>query len=113
MITTILLQTQTANSQQGGGSWMSILFMLGIFVVFYFFMIKPQQKKQKDQVKYRDSVKKGDKVVTIGGLHGKVVEINNDSFVLEVDKGVKLTFEKTSISMEGSKRFAAENASNA
>jgi preprotein translocase subunit YajC len=110
MFKTVLLQTQTNGAQ--GGSWMSLVFMLGIFVVFYFFMIRPQQRRQKEQIKFRDAVKKGDRIVTIGGLHGKVVEVNKDTIVLEVDKGMKLTFEKTAISMEGTKRYQGENQKN-
>jgi len=107
MFKAILLQTQTTGAQ--GSSWTTLVFMGGIFVVFYFFMIRPQQRRQKEQVKFRDGVKKGDCVVTIGGLHGKIVELTNDTMTLEVDKGVKLTFEKTSISVEGTKRYAGEN----
>ncbi|MCU0440288.1 MAG: preprotein translocase subunit YajC [Raineya sp.] len=107
MFQTVLLQTQTTGAQ--GSSMMSLVFMVGIFVVFYFFMIRPQQRRQKEQVKYREAVKKGDRVVTIGGLHGKIVELNNDTMTLEVDKGVKLTFEKSAISVEGTKRYSADN----
>jgi preprotein translocase subunit YajC len=108
MFQTVLLQTQTTGAQ-GNSSMMSLIFMVGIFVVFYFFMIRPQQRRQKEQVKYREAVKKGDRVVTIGGLHGKIVELNNDTMTLEVDKGVKLTFEKSAISVEGTKRYSEDN----
>ncbi len=77
-----------------------------IMVVFYFFMIRPQQKKQKDQKKYRDDLKPGDEVVTVGGCYGKIVQVNNDTIVLDVDRGVKLTFTKESISMEASQKIA-------
>ena len=77
-----------------------------IMIVFYFFMIRPQQKKQKDQKKYRDNLKPGDDVVTIGGLYGKIVQVNEDTIVLDVDRGVKLTFTKDSISMEASQKVA-------
>lgn len=109
MFKSILLQQVTAPQAGGNSSMMSLLFMAGIFVVFYFFMIRPQQKRQKEQVKFRDAVKKGDRIVTIGGLHGKIVELTADTFILDVDRGVKLTFERTSISVEGTKRFAGEN----
>ncbi|MCS6795279.1 MAG: preprotein translocase subunit YajC [Raineya sp.] len=110
MLETILLQTQTGS--QGGSSLMSLIFMIGIFVVFYFFMIRPQQKRQKEQMKFRDSVKRGDKIVTIGGVHGKIVEVGKDTVVLEIDRGVKITLEKNAISMEGSKRYENDNAKN-
>ena len=75
-------------------------------VVFYFFMIRPQQKKQKDQKKFREALKVGDEVVTIGGLYGKIVQVNDDTIVLDVDRGVKLTFSKESVSLESSQKIA-------
>ena len=98
MLNFILLQ-----ATDGGGMGQLILFG-GIAIVFYFFMIRPQQKKQKDQKKFLEEVKKGDSVVTIGGLHGKVVEIDAEQVVLDVDRGTKMTFERSSISLENSKR---------
>ncbi|WP_187262834.1 preprotein translocase subunit YajC [Pontibacter beigongshangensis] len=77
------------------------LVMFGaIILVAYFFMIRPQQKKVKDQKKFRDELTKGMDVVTIGGLHGKIITVESDIVVLEVDKGIRLTFDKASISME-------------
>ena len=93
---------QATNSP--GGGYGQILFFAAIALVFYFFMIRPQQKKQKQQKQFLEEVKKGDQVVTIGGLHGKVLSVDGDTIVLEVDKGIKLTFEKSSISMEASKK---------
>ncbi|WP_080058553.1 preprotein translocase subunit YajC [Spirosoma aerolatum] len=80
----------------------NVLLWVGIIGIFYFFMIRPQQKKQKDQKSFIDNLKKGDNVVTIGGLHGKVVSVEAATVTLEVDKGTKLTFERTSISREAS-----------
>lgn len=77
------------------------LLMFGaIILVFYFFMIRPQQKKAKDQKKFREELTKGMQVVTIGGLHGRLTAVNNDTVEIEVDKGIRLTFEKSSISLE-------------
>ena len=78
----------------------NVLLWVGIIGIFYFFMIRPQQKKQKDQKSFVDSLKKGDNVVTIGGLHGKIASVEGTTVTLEVDRGVKMTFEKTSISRE-------------
>lgn len=79
--------------------------MIGlIFVIFYFFMIRPQQRKQKDVKNYLDAVKKGDKVVTIGGMHGTIVELNDKTMVLEVERSLRLTFDRSAISMENTKR---------
>ena len=99
MMKTILLQA-------GGPGFdpMTIVLWGGIFVVFYFFMIRPQQKKQKDQKKFISEIKKGDAVVTIGGIHGKVYSVEDSTVIIEVDKTTKLTIEKTSISLEASKK---------
>ena len=100
-LTSVLVQ-----AAGGGGGYSMFILMGAMFVVMYFFMIRPQQKRQKDAVKFRDSLKKGDKVVTIGGMHGKVVDIDGDTIVLEVDRGTRLTFEKSAISQETSKKYA-------
>lgn len=88
--------------QAGGQSSMiyQLLLWAGIIGVFYFFMIRPQQKKQKDQKKFLEELKKGDDVVTIGGLHGTVVSVYETTVTLEVDgsKGTKMKFEKSSVS---------------
>lgn len=94
--------------QAGGGSAMTgnLVLIGGIIVIFYFFMIRPQQKKQKDQKKYLAEIKKGDHAVTTGGIHGKVASIEGDTVLLEVDRGTKLRIEKSSISLEASKKYA-------
>jgi len=100
MILQILAQ---ATTPQGGGGYSQIIFFVGIAVVFYFFMIRPQQKKQKEQKRFLSEIKKGDAVVTIGGLHGKVYSIDEHTITLDVDKGTKMVYEKSSISLEASK----------
>ncbi len=99
MLNTILLQA--------GGGIMSFLPMLLIIVVFYFFMIRPQMKKAKDHKKYIEELKKGDKVITNAGIHGRIVEMNDTTFLIEVEGGTKIRFEKSSISLDASK--AANN----
>lgn len=85
--------------------------MLGLmFVIMYFFMIRPQQKKAKDQKKFIDEVKRGDYVITIGGAHGRVAELEGDTFILEVEKGGRIKFNKSAISME-STQAASKKAS--
>jgi preprotein translocase subunit YajC len=80
--------------------------MLGlIVVVFYFFMIRPQQKRSKEQKQFKEGIKRGDTVVTIGGMHGKVFQVNDETIVLEVDKGIQLTIEKSAISLESTMRL--------
>lgn len=81
--------------------------MILIFVVAYFFMIRPQMKRQKDEKKFSAELKRGDRVITKSGLHGKVVDLNdeNSSCVLETMSG-KLKFDRSAISMEMSKKLA-------
>jgi preprotein translocase subunit YajC len=97
MTATILLQAST-----GFGSQQLIMFGL-IAVVFYFFMIRPQVKKQKDQKKYVTELKKGDKVVTTAGMHGRIAEVGDTTFLIETDGGGKIRFDKSAISLEASK----------
>ena len=87
-----------ANTQQGGRSGWSMWIMLAlIFVVMWFFMIRPQKKQQKELQNFRDSLKKGDKVVTIGGIYGTVVEIKEATVLIEVDNGVKMRVSKQAL----------------
>ncbi|MCP9756302.1 preprotein translocase subunit YajC [Lacihabitans sp. CCS-44] len=82
---------------QAGGNMGFLLMMVGMFVVMYFFMIRPQQKKQKDQQKMVDALKAGDDVVTAGGLHGKVMSTDETTVTISAGGGAKLTFEKSAI----------------
>ena len=85
---------------KGQSSWMSLLPLLLILLVFYFFFIMPQSKKNKALKKFREALKKGDKVVTIGGIHGKIVEVKEKTVVIEVGtQGTKMTVEKSAIAM--------------
>ncbi len=90
--------------QQGGqGGIMSFLPLVAIVVVFYFFMIRPQMKKAKDQKKYIEALKKGDKILTIGGIYGKIVEVRDDAtLIIEVEDGSKLKITKNAVSNEAS-----------
>ncbi len=98
MLSTILLQAQSP-----GSGW-SFYVMIGLMIViFYFFMIRPQQKKAKDAKKFIEEIKKGDLVVTIGGAHGRVAEIEGDTFVLEFERGVRIKFSKSAVSADSTK----------
>jgi len=88
--------------QPGQNPIISFLPILLIIVVFYFFMIRPQMKKQKDQNKFRQELQKGDKIVTIAGIHGKLVEIQDTTFTMEIEGGVRMKIEKSAVSMENS-----------
>ncbi len=97
-ILSIVLQ---APAGPGGlGTW--IMFPL-IIIVFYFFMIRPQSKKAKDEKNFRESIEKGTKIVTIGGIHARILEVKENTFVIEAGNGVKLEIEKTAVSMSLSK----------
>lgn len=88
----------TILQEQGAGGGMSMLIMMGgMFVIMYFFMIRPQMKKAKEAKKFQDSLEIGDKVMTLGGIHGKIVEIGETDVVMAIDQG-RLRIEKAGIS---------------
>lgn len=101
----ILLQQQ---GQGASSAWPTYIMMGGVILIFYFFMIRPQQKKGKEQKKFVDEIKKGDYVVTIGGAHGHIAEMEGDTFILEVEKGGRIRFNKSAISMDATKAAAAK-----
>ncbi|MBC7915208.1 MAG: preprotein translocase subunit YajC [Pyrinomonadaceae bacterium] len=101
MITTILLQAASSNL-------ISFIPMILIVVVFYFFMIRPQMNKAKEQKKFVEALKKGDKVVTTAGIHGKIVDLNDATIVLEVEGGTKIRFDKSAVSLDASKPAAVK-----
>lgn len=87
----------TATGGGGGNIWMTLAPFILMFAIFYFLLIRPQQKKQKQRGAMLNSLQKGDKVVTIGGLHGTIVEITDDTVVLRVNDVTKLTFDRSSV----------------
>ncbi len=100
-LSTILLQ-----GTPGGGSGMSTLIMIAMMgIVFYFFMIRPQMKKAKTEKEFKETIKKGDKVITIGGIHGKILDIDdeNGTYIIEVEGQNRLKIEKTSIAVDATK----------
>ncbi|MCD6112959.1 MAG: preprotein translocase subunit YajC [Bacteroidales bacterium] len=105
LMNVILMAGQTQSDQKGGGYSMLIMLAL-IFVVFYFFMIRPQTKKAKEQKKFRESLKKGDKIVTIGGIHGKIVEVRETTVIVETEGQNKLKLEKSAIASEFSNQMS-------
>lgn len=88
-----ILQQQAA----GQGNWSFLIMMVLIFVVMWFFLIRPQQKKQKELAKFRNELKKGDKVVTVGGIYGVVAELKDKFIIMEVDSNVKLRVDRNCI----------------
>ncbi|MBI5220061.1 MAG: preprotein translocase subunit YajC [Bacteroidia bacterium] len=88
---------------QGGQSpYASLIFLVLIIVVFYFFMIRPQMKKQKDLKKMREGLKNGDKIVTTGGIYGRIVEVKEQVIIIEVDSNVRLKVDKNSVHADAS-----------
>lgn len=109
MLNFILLQTAPAASTTGAqqNGWSFWVMMIAIFVIFYFFMIRPQQKKQKELQAQRNAIKKGDKVVTAGGIYGIIKDVNETTFMMEISKDVVIKVDK------GSVYVAAEDAQQA
>ena len=98
MLNFIFLQAATAaNGTAQQSSWSFWVMMILIFVVFYFFMIRPQQKKQKELQAQREALKKGDKVITAGGIYGIIKEVKENAYLIEVSKDVTLKVDKGSV----------------
>ena len=95
------MQTLIILLQEGGGIGSFLPIILIVFV-FYFFMIRPQIKKQREEEGFRSEIKKGDKIVTIGGIHGKINAIKETKIILEISESTRLTIDKQSISKEKS-----------
>ena len=89
--------TSTAVQQGTSSPWTMWIMLALIFGVMWFFMIRPQRKQQKELQNFRDSLKKGDKVVTIGGIFGTVCEVKEDSVLIEIDNNVKIRVSKQAI----------------
>ena len=87
----------SAAAPQGGSSWSMFIMLALVFVVMWLFMIRPQRKQQKELEKFRSELKKGDRVVTAGGIYGTVADIQDKSILIKVDGEVKLRVDKSSI----------------
>ena len=99
---------QASNVEDTSGI-LNIAFLVAIFIIFYFFMIRPQNKKRKELQNMRESLKKGDSVITFGGIHGKVVEVKETTIVLSVDANTKIKVDKSSVSMDEATKLNEEN----
>ena len=109
----IILQAAGAAGGAGTGTsgadnYSSLLLLALIFVVFYFFMIRPQNKKQKEIQKARAALKTGDRVVTSGGIYGKIREVKEDSFIIEISENVRIRVEKSAVFAAGTEAPADE-----
>jgi preprotein translocase subunit YajC len=106
----MLLMAQPSGASGGGGMASSLIFLLLIFVVFYFFFIRPQIKKQKEQKKYRESLSKGQRIITIGGIHGKIVELQDTTCTIEVEGGNRLKIEKSAVATNAQDQLTGDAA---
>ncbi|MCM1065978.1 MAG: preprotein translocase subunit YajC [Muribaculaceae bacterium] len=107
----MILNTILLDAAPAGGGMGSILMIVALFVIFYFFMIRPQQKRQKEIKKFRESLDRGSKVVTAGGIYGTIKEVRDTYFVIEVSNGVSIRVDKGSVypSAEDANQAAAQN----
>ena len=99
LVSTPLMQlaAQGQSGESAGGSWMTFVPLIAIVAIFYFLIIRPQSKKQKETQKMLAALKKGDKVVTIGGLHGTIQTVRENTVILKVDDSTKLEFSRSAI----------------
>jgi preprotein translocase subunit YajC len=110
LLNILLMAPPAGQGAGGGGMASSLIFLVLIFVVFYFFFIRPQVKRQKDVKKFRESLAKGNKIITIGGIHGKIVEMQETTCTIEVEGGVKLKLEKSAIASDAQDQLTGEPA---
>ena len=99
-MTTLLLLTMAQPGQGGGseGGFVSTIVMFGLIIgIFYFLILRPQQKRQKERQKLLDSVKKGDKIITAGGLHGLIAGVDDKTLLIQVADNVKLKFDRSAV----------------
>ena len=105
MYNSILLQVDGA----AGSGIMGQVFLFGsIILIMYFFMIRPQQKKQKETTKFISEIKKGEQVVTVGGIHGKVYAVEGEIVTIDLDKGMKIRVEKSALSLDYTKKLSSD-----
>ncbi len=103
----ILLQAGGAPASGNSSLINQLILFGGIAIVFYFFMIRPQQKKAKEAKNFIEEIKVGDTIITIGGIHGTLIEKNDLTAVVEIARGFKITIERAAISVESTKRLKA------
>lgn len=94
----IFLYAQQAGAQSTQGSmWSTLIMILLLILILWLFFIRPQSKKNKEMQKFRDSLKKGDRIVTIGGIHGKIVDFDGNTVIIETEGQGKIRVEKSAI----------------
>jgi len=94
---TLLQSAAGAAQAPAGGNWSMWIMLILVFVVMWLFMIRPQRKQQKELQAFRNGLKKGDKVVTVGGIFGTISDVKDEYVLLEIDKDVKIRIAKASL----------------
>ena len=103
MLTQIILMAPQ-DGASSSGNWSTMILMVGVFVVMYFFMIRPQSKKAKDQKTFIENIAKGAKIVTVSGVHGRISKVNEDGTLdIDIANNTTITMERSGISMEMTK----------
>jgi preprotein translocase subunit YajC len=97
LLLNVLLQAAPAGGGEGAGSYSFILMIVAMVAIFYFFMIRPQQKRQKDIQRSREAMKINDKVILAGGIHGRIKEVADTTMIIEVSEGVRIRVDKASV----------------
>lgn len=105
MLTNLIL---LEGAPMDGGGFNGIFMIIAIIAIFYFMMVRPQQKKQKEIRKFRENLKVGDKVITAGGIHGKITSIKDDHFIVGIANGIDIKVEKGSVYPNGAEQQAAQ-----
>ena len=93
----LLILLEDAPNGTEGSQWSGMIMILAMIVIFYFFMIRPQSKKQKELKKAREAMKKGDKVITAGGIHGRIKDLKDTYILMEIAPNVAIKIDKTSV----------------
>ena len=101
-MTQMFIMLQEGAAPAGGGNYYFLIMMVAIFVVMWFFMIRPQQKRQKELNNFRNSLQKGMKVITAGGIYGTIKEVKENSVLVEVDSNVTLRLDKSMVMKDNS-----------
>ncbi len=84
-------------SPDAAGGWSSMIMIVALIAIFYFLMIRPQQKRQKEIKKFREGLSKGDNIITAGGIYGKICEVKENAFIVSIADGVKIKIDKGSV----------------
>lgn len=97
------------DGQQAAADYSGIIMIVALILIFYFLMIRPQQKRQKELRRQRESMKEGDRIVTAGGIHGKIQSVRETTFIITIADGVRITIDKGSVYLDSSSNEGIQN----